>query len=251
MRRGEEGLLYGLKPVLEALRSTRRGVTRISLQRGRTGQETDEIFRLAREQGVPIRLDAREALDQAAGTPKHQGVVAWITGMGPISLESILEEASAKGEPSFLAVLDGVEDPRNLGAILRTGDAVGLHGVIIPQRRAVGLTATVGKTSAGALEYVRVAQVANIVKTLEQLRKEGIWLVGLEAEAKKSYLDFDYRIPVALVVGGEGKGIRPLALAACDEQVSIPMGGAIASLNMSVAFAVLAYEVVRQRSQKA
>jgi 23S rRNA (guanosine2251-2'-O)-methyltransferase len=250
MKREEEGLLYGLKPVLEALRSTRRGVTRIALQRVRTGRETDEIFRLAREQGVPIRPETREALDQIAGTPKHQGVVAWIRGTGAITLESILQEAEAKGEPSFLAVLDGVEDPRNLGAILRTGDAVGLHGVIIPQRRAVGLTATVGKTSAGALEHVRVAQVSNIVKTLEQLRKEGIWLVGLEAEAKKSYLDFDYAVPIALVIGGEGKGIRPLALSSCDETVSIPMRGSIASLNMSVAFAILAYEVVRQRSQK-
>ncbi len=132
---------------------------------------------------------------------------------------------------------------------MRTADAVGLHGVILPQKRAVGLTSTVGKTSAGAIEHVPVAQVGNIAKTMEQLRKEGIWLVGLEARAKKSYLEFDYTMPVALVVGGEGKGIRPLPLSTCDETLSIPMKGAISSLNMSVAFAVLAYEVIRQRRQ--
>ena len=244
-----KNLLYGIKPILESLKGGRGRVKKIFLQHDRTGKEVNELLRLARDQGLSVKRENRESLNHWAGTPKHQGVVAWVHGLGPLTFENLLDALSTKKEPAFLAGLDGIEDPRNLGAILRTADAVGLHGVILPQRRAVGLTATVGKTSAGAIEHIPVAQVTNIVKSLEQLRKEGIWLVGLEADVKKSYLEFDFTIPVALVVGGEGKGIRPLALSTCDETVSIPMKGSISSLNMSVAFAILAYEVVRQRHQ--
>jgi 23S rRNA (guanosine2251-2'-O)-methyltransferase len=248
MKKEDHNLLYGLKPVIESLKGGRGRVKKIFLQYDRTGKEVNELMRLARDQGISVKRETRESLNHWAGTPKHQGVVASVQGLGPLTFENLLDNLSAKKEPAFLAVLDGIEDPRNLGAILRTADAVGLHGVILPQRRAVGLTATVGKTSAGAIEHIPVAQVTNIVKSLEQLRKEGIWLVGLEADSKKSYLEFDYTMPVALVVGAEGKGIRPLALSTCDETVSIPMRGSISSLNMSVAFAVLAYEEIRQRT---
>jgi len=249
MKKEDYNLLYGIKPVIESLKGGRRRVKKIFLQHDRTGKEVNELLRLARDHGVSVKRENRESLNHWVGTPKHQGVVAWVQGLGSLTFENLLDALSNQKEPAFLAVLDGIEDPRNLGAILRTADAVGLHGVILPQRRAVGLTATVGKTSAGAIEHIPVAQVTNIVKSLEQLRKEGIWLVGLEADSKKSFFDFDYTMPVALVVGGEGKGIRPLALSTCDETVSIPMKGSISSLNMSVAFAVLAYEVIRQRNQ--
>ena len=248
MKKEDHNLLYGLKPVIESLKSGRGRVKKIFLQQDRTGREVNELLRHARDQGISVKREKRETLNHWTGTPKHQGVVAWIQGRGPLTFENLLVGLSKKKEPAFLTVLDGIEDPRNLGAILRTADAVGIHGVILPQRRAVGLTATVGKTSAGAIEHVPVAQVTNIVKSLEQLRKEGVWLVGLETGAKKSYLEFDYTMPVALVIGGEGKGIRPLALSTCDEIVSIPMKGSISSLNMSVAFAILAYEVVRKRT---
>ena len=247
MNQEDPNILYGMKPVLESLKSGKGKVKKILLQQGKSGKEVNELLRLARQQGISVKRENRDLLDHQLGTTKHQGVMAWIHGRTPVTVDQLLENISIKKESAFFAVLDGVEDPRNLGAILRTSDAVGLHGVILPQRRAVGLTATVGKTSVGALEYIPVAQVVNIVKTLEQLRKEGVWLVGLDSKAKKSYLDFDYRMPIALVVGGEGKGIRPLSLSTCDEIVSIPMKGSIDSLNMSVAFSILAYEVLRQR----
>jgi len=166
------------------------------------------------------------------------------------TLDEILERASKQGEAPAILVLDGVEDPRNLGAVLRTADAAGFHGVITPQRRAAGLTETVAKVSAGALEHVTVARVVNLTQALETLKAAGLWIYGLDPAAEKNYLEIDYRGPVAIVVGAEGEGISRRVLSACDERVRLPMKGRVASLNVSVAVGVMAYEILRQRTPR-
>ena len=181
------------------------------------------------------------------GSPKHQGVMGLVAAKAYADLDDILKRASDKGEAAAILVLDGIEDPRNLGAILRTADASGFHGVVIPQRRASGLTETVAKSSAGALEYVAVARVVNITQALETLKAAGLWIYGLDPAAGKSYLEIDYRGPVAIVVGAEGEGIGRRVLSTCDEHVRLPMKGLVASLNVSVAVGVIVYEVLRQR----
>jgi 23S rRNA (guanosine2251-2'-O)-methyltransferase len=164
-----------------------------------------------------------------------------------VELDDILKRASDKNEAVAALVLDGIEDPRNLGAIIRTADAAGFHGVVIPQRRASGLNETVAKSSAGALEYISVARVVNLTQAIETLKAAGLWIYGLDPAAEKSYLEIDYRGPVAIVIGAEGEGIGRRVLSACDERVRLPMKGQVASLNVSVAVGVVAYEVLRQR----
>ncbi|HEY4485148.1 MAG TPA: 23S rRNA (guanosine(2251)-2'-O)-methyltransferase RlmB, partial [Nitrospiria bacterium] len=186
-------------------------------------------------------------LDRIIGSTKHQGVMGLVAAKAYGTLEEILSRASSRGEAAAVLVLDGIEDPRNLGAVLRTADAAGFHGVIIPQRRASGLTETVGKASAGALEYVPVARVVNLADAIEGLKKQGFWIYGLDPSSKQSYLKLDFRRPVAVVAGAEGAGVRPRVLSVCDETARLPMKGRVASLNISVAVGVVAYEMVRQR----
>jgi 23S rRNA (guanosine2251-2'-O)-methyltransferase len=239
--------LFGVHPVLEALRAQARGVESILLQRGRRGREVDEILRLAKSNRVPVAFESREVLDRMAGTARHQGAVGIVAAKSYALLDDLIESAGRPGSP-LLLILDGIEDPRNLGAIMRTAEAVGAQGIIIPERRAVGLTATVAKASAGAIEHLPVARVVNLSQTIERLKGDGFWIYALDAKGEKSYLDVDYRGPVALVVGGEGRGIRPLVAGQCDGRVRIPMQGKVASLNASVATAILLYEVMRQRA---
>jgi 23S rRNA (guanosine2251-2'-O)-methyltransferase len=243
----EEAVIYGVNPILEALRAEGNSLNKIYLLPNRAGKEIDEIRMLARQQHATLLTAEREALDRMARTPKHQGVVAYLSSQRYRDLDEVLALSKKRKEPAFFFVLDEVEDPRNLGAIIRTADAVGAHAVIIPERRAAGLTGVVSKASAGALAHFPVARVVNISATIDRLKKENIWVVGVEAGSPTSYVQYDFRDPVAIVVGGEGKGIHQKILERCDQVVSLPMRGHVSSLNVSVAVGVVAYEVLKQR----
>ena len=233
------------------------------LEAFRSGKCVDKLFILAGCQDGPVRTIAREArktdtiinyvskerLDQLSETRAHQGVIAQVAAYEYSTVDEILARAEEKGEAPFLILLDNVEDPHNLGAIIRTANLAGAHGVIIPKRRAVGLTSTVAKTSAGAINYTPVAKVTNIVRTIEELKEKGIWFVCADMGGETMY-DLDLTGPMGLVIGNEGEGVSRLVREACDFTASIPMKGDIDSLNASVAAGVLAYEIVRQRLVK-
>lgn len=240
-------LLYGLHPVLEALRAKDCGLNRIYLEQGCRGRAVEEILELARARHVPVAFEPREGLDRRAGTARHQGAVGIAAAKSYASLDDLLESVSGLDAP-LLLVLDGIEDPNNLGAILRTAEAAGAQGVILPARRAVGLTAVVAKISAGAVEHLPVARVVNLSQAIERLKEARFWIYGLDAKGSRSYTEVDYRGPVALVVGGEGRGLRPLVAGRCDGSVRIPMRGKVESLNVSVATAIVLYEILRQRA---
>ena len=230
------------------------------LEAFRSGKCVDKLFVLDRCQDGPVRTIAREArkkdtiinyvskerLDQLSETHAHQGVIAQVAAYEYSTVEDILAKAEEKGEPPFLILLDNVEDPHNLGAIIRTANLAGAHGVIIPKRRAVGLTSTVAKTSAGAINYTPVAKVTNLVRTMEELKQKGIWFVCADMGGESMYR-MNLTGPIGLVIGNEGEGVSRLVREACDFTASIPMKGDIDSLNASVAAGVLAYEIVRQR----
>lgn len=240
-------LVTGVHPVLEALRAKSRPFHRILLQSGRHGREIDALLQLAEEASVSVRRAPREELDRTAGNGRHQGVVALVGAKGYTPLEEMLDEACGGEQPLFVLVLDGVEDPHNLGAILRTAEAAGVKGVVIPERRAAGLSEGVAKSSAGALEYLPVSRVVNLHHALEQMKARGGWVIGVSEKAKKTYHQADLTGPIALVLGGEGGGLRRRTWEACDDWISIPMLGKVGSLNVSVAAGIIVYEVVRQR----
>ena len=203
-------------------------------------------MREAKKHDTILQFVSRERLTQISDTGKHQGVIAYAAAYEYASVEDMLELAGKRGEPPFLILLDGIEDPHNLGAIIRTANLAGAHGVIIPKRRAVGLTAVVAKTSAGALNYMPVAKVTNLKKTMEELKQQGVWFVCADMGGTEMY-QMDLKGPIGLVIGNEGEGVSRLVKETCDFTASIPMKGDIDSLNASVAAGVLAYEVVRQR----
>jgi len=242
--------LYGINPVREALLSEGNRPDKIYLLSGRGGKAVDEILILAKRKKISILISDRTTLTRIAGTDKHQGVVAFVSSGAYHDLETLLERGREGKRLPFLFLIDGVEDPRNLGAIIRTVDAAGGDGLVIPTRRAAGLSATVAKTSAGALSHLPVARVVNLSRAIERFKQEGIWVLGLDAAAEKPYDQYDFRAPVAIVVGGEGKGIRRKTLEACDETLSLPMHGHVGSLNVSVALGIVAYEVLRQRQKQ-
>ena len=243
--------LCGMGPVLEALRAGNRRVERITIAEGAHESRLRELLGLAGAAGVPVRRATRFELDRLAAGVHHQGVVAFLAAAGYRDADELLDELSARigtENPPLAIVLDGVEDPRNLGAIIRTAECAGAHGIFIPERRAVGLTETVAKTAAGALEYVEVARVANVVRLIEQLKERGIWTVGTCAEATVDYTACDWTGPSAVFFGSEGEGLRRLVRERCDWLVRIPMYGQIGSLNVSVAAGVVLFEAVRQRT---
>ncbi len=246
MSESRDDILFGVNPVIEALKAG-RAFRRLLIQRGRRGGDIDAIVETARTRGIPIAPEPREALDRLAGTLKHQGVVAQTAGAAYRPFDDLLKEAARQPGGAFLVVLDGVEDPHNLGAIARTAEAVGASGLIVPERRAAGITAAAMKASAGALAHLPVAQVVNLARALKALKDAGCWLVGLHAESPTLYTEIDYRGPLAVILGHEGGGIRDLTLKACDFRVRIPMCGRIDSLNVSVAAGVVLYEALRQR----
>lgn len=237
----------GRNAVLEALRSG-RPVEKVFLLDGCQDGPIRSIVREAKKQHILAQFVPREKLDRMSETGKHQGAIALVAAYEYASVEDMLKKAKEKGEPPFLILLDNIEDPHNLGAIIRTANMAGAHGVIIPKRRAVGLTAVVARTSAGALNYTPVAKVTNLVRTMEELKKRGLWFVCADMDGQPMY-QVDMRGPTGLVIGNEGEGVGRLVKGACDLTASVPVKGDIDSLNASVAAGVLAYEVVRQRMQ--
>jgi 23S rRNA (guanosine2251-2'-O)-methyltransferase len=201
----------------------------------------------AKEEGIPFQWVPRARLDQLAGGGNHQGVMAQVAAYEYVSVDDLFRRAEERGEAPFFLLLDGIEDPHNLGSILRTADAAGVHGVIIPKRRAAGLTATVAKISAGAIEYVPVARVTNLNRLADELKERGVWLVGSDGQAETAYDEVDYCLPLALVIGSEGQGMSRLMKEKCDFLVRLPMKGKVTSLNASVAAGILMYEVLRGR----
>ena len=245
--RYEEFTIEGRNAVIEAYRAG-RPIDRLFLLDGCQDGPISTIKREAQKQGTPVKYVSRERLDQLSETGKHQGVIAYGAAYEYAQVEDILRAAEEKGEPPFLFLLDNIEDPHNLGAIIRTANLAGAHGVIIPKNRAAGLTATVAKTSAGALNFTPVARVTNLGRTMEELKKKGIWFVCADMDGTRMY-DLNLTGPIGLVIGSEGDGVGKLVKRNCDFVASIPMKGNIDSLNASVAAGVLAYEIVRQRLQ--
>lgn len=238
--------LVGRNPVIEALRAG-RPINKLLLAKNASPASLKEILALAKEQNVFIQYVDKKQLDLLTGGEVHQGVVAQAAAKEYADWEDVLSEVAQKGETPLFLLLDGVEDPHNLGAILRTADAAGVHCVIIPKQRAVPLTSGVAKASAGAIEYIPVARVTNIAQTIDSLKKKGFWIFGTDQDAEKDYFNADLKGPLVVVLGSEGKGLGKLVREKCDFLLKIPMQGKINSLNVSIAASVILYEIVRQR----
>lgn len=237
--------IYGINSVSEALKARGRAFEWVGMAKERHDLRLQRLIEDCRRLSVPVRFLQRNELDRMAGHVAHQGVVAVTSAKQYNDLDDIV--SAKRGQYLLIVVLDGVEDPHNLGAILRTADAAGANGVVIPERRAVGVTGTVTKASAGASEHLPIAKVTNIARTVEELKEKNIWTVGLDERAQQTYDTLDYNMDCALVLGAEGKGLHDLVKKKCDFRVSIPMLGKVPSLNVSVAAAVVLYEIVRQR----
>jgi 23S rRNA (guanosine2251-2'-O)-methyltransferase len=248
----EGAQLYGVAPVLEALRAGQRRIERVTIAEGTRHHRLRELIEAARRAGVLVRYAPRVDLTRSVGAgANHQGVVATVAAASYANAEELIDElASRVGTPDtpLCVALDGVEDPRNLGAILRTAECAGVHGVFVPERRAAGLTETVAKAAAGALEHIKVARVTNLSRLIEELKERNIWTVGTSADAPMLYTAWDWTQPTALFLGGEGAGLHRLVRERCDALVSIPVLGKIESLNVSVAAGIVLYEAVRQRA---
>lgn len=237
--------VYGINAVSEALKARGRAFEWVGMAKERHDLRLQRLIEDCRRLNVPIRFVQRTELDRIAGNAAHQGVVAVTSAKQYNDLDDVID--AKRGDYSLIVVLDGVEDPHNLGAILRTADAAGADGVVIPERRAAGVTGTVAKASAGASEHLPIARVTNIARTVEELKARNLWTIGLDEDAKQIYDAIDYKMDCALVLGAEGKGLHDLVKKKCDFLVSIPMLGKVPSLNVSVAAAVVLYEIVRQR----
>jgi 23S rRNA (guanosine2251-2'-O)-methyltransferase len=238
-------VIFGIHPIGEALKKRERRFDYVAIAKERSDPRVQKIVDDCRQQGIAVRFVEREEIDRTTRTSNHQGVMASTSRKAFTDVDELIEKK--RGERSFLLVLDGVEDPHNLGALLRSADGAGVDGVIIPERRAAGITGAVVKASAGASEHLRVARVVNIARTIEELKEANIWTVGLDERGDKSYDELDYNMDCALVMGAEGKGLHDLVRRKCDMLVSIPMMGAVSSLNVSVAGGIVMYEVQRQR----
>jgi 23S rRNA (guanosine2251-2'-O)-methyltransferase len=243
--------VYGLNPVRELLRAGAEGLSELWLaEGGDRSRGLGEIARTARDHGAKVREVPRARLDRLAGTDRHQGVVAVVAEFRYAELGELVLAASADGAVPLLVVLDGIEDPHNLGAIIRSAHALGAQGVVIPKDRAAGITSTVAKASAGAVEHCPVARVTNLAQALEKLKTAGLWTLALDGEAGEELPGVDLTLPTALVVGSEGSGVRPLVRRTCDRVARIPMKGKVGSLNASVAAGIALYEVARQRNPR-
>jgi 23S rRNA (guanosine2251-2'-O)-methyltransferase len=241
--------LTGIHAVREALNAG-RSLRAVLVGRGRHGGRLQEIVQLAKNRGVPVRFEDATQLDRAAGTREHQGVVALVAAQATVTLDDLIARSRASETPGLLVLLDGVEDPQNLGAIIRSALAAGASGAVIPERRAAGLTDAAARASAGAVAHLPVARVVNLARAMEELKENGYWMVGLDERAERRHSDVDLTGPIGLVLGGEGQGLRDLVRARCDFLVSIPTSGPVLSLNVSVAAGIALFEVVRQRRAK-
>lgn len=246
----EDQALFGRNPVLELLRGGSRRVEEIAILSEGRGPALHDLLNLARRQGVKISFRTRDQLTAIAGDPHHQGVVARVAGASYSSLEDLLTIPAGRGEHAFFVALDQVQDPRNLGAVIRSAEATGAHGLIVPKHHAAGLTGAAAKSAMGAADLVPVARETNLVQALEELKKNDVWTVGAVPTGGKVPWELDLTGPLCLVLGGEGEGLRPLVARSCDFLASLPMRGRLGSLNVSAAAAVLCYEVVRQRGRR-
>ena len=247
-------VLYGLHPVQEALRARPGQLDHVSVARERETRRDGrlgEVLELCRQHGVRTEAEPRDQLTRYARTDAHQGVVAFVRERSFLALEDLLQAESAGASGRFLLALDGVEDPHNLGALLRSADGAGVSGVVLPERRSAPLSATVAKSSAGASEHVRVARVTNMTRALETMKKAGFWIIGLDERGSPDYTAFDFRDDCCLVLGSEGTGLHELVKRTCDHLLRIPMAGSVSSLNVSVAGAVVMFEAMRQRRDAA
>jgi 23S rRNA (guanosine2251-2'-O)-methyltransferase len=247
-------VLYGLHPVEEAIRSGSRQLDHISVARessdARGNPRIARLIDLCRAAGIRVALEPRDQLTRLARTDAHQGVLAIVRERKFLTIEDLLTP-SPDGQHRFFLALDGVEDPHNLGALLRTADGAGVDGVILPERRSAPVTATVAKTSAGASEHVRIARVTNLVRSLEQMKQKHVWVLGLDERGTPDYTEFNFKTDCVLVLGREGAGLHDLVKKTCDHLLRIPMAGQVSSLNVSVAGAIVMYEAMRQRRQAA
>lgn len=246
----KENYVYGRNPVIEALKSDGE-VDKVYVQKGATGGSIRKIISMAKKSGIVVTQVDEGKLASMSENNNHQGVVALVTDFHYASIDEILELANERGEDPFVVVLDSIEDTHNLGAIIRTAECAGVHGIIIPKRRAAMVNATVYKTSAGAVEYMKVAKVTNIADTIDELKEKGLWIYGADMNGKEKYYDANLTGPIGLVIGGEDKGITDYIGNKCDVLVNIPMLGEISSLNASASAGILIYEVIRQRDKKA
>ncbi|MFD3449207.1 23S rRNA (guanosine(2251)-2'-O)-methyltransferase RlmB [Microbacteriaceae bacterium 4G12] len=237
--------IIGRNPVIEALKSG-RDINKIWVAEGATKGQIQIVLQLAKENGVIVQQSPKKKLDQLV-EGSHQGVIAQVAAYEYAELDDLFRAAESRNEAPFFLLLDEIEDPHNLGSIMRTADAVGAHGIIIPKRRAVGLTATVAKASTGAIEYIPVVRVTNLVRTIEELKERGVWIAGTDAKESDDYRNFDGTMPLGLVIGSEGKGMSRLVRENCDFLIRLPMIGKVTSLNASVAASLLMYEVYRKR----
>lgn len=237
--------IIGKNPVMEALRSE-RDINKILIAESSQRGQMQPLIQLAKEANVIVQFVPKKKIDQISDE-NHQGVLAYVAAYQYAEMDDLFAAAEKKNEPPFFLLLDEIEDPHNLGSIMRTADAVGAHGIIIPKRRAVGLTATVAKASTGAIEHIPVVRVTNMARTIDELKERGIWIAGTDASGKQDYRQFDGTLPLGLVIGSEGKGMGRLVRDKCDFLINLPMAGKVTSLNASVAAALLMYEVYRRR----
>jgi 23S rRNA (guanosine2251-2'-O)-methyltransferase len=237
--------IIGKNPVMEALRSE-RDINKILIAESSQRGQMQPLIQLAKEANVIVQFVPKKKLDQISDE-NHQGVLAYVAAYQYAEIDDLFAAAEKKSETPFFLLLDEIEDPHNLGSIMRTADAVGAHGIIIPKRRAVGLTATVAKASTGAIEHIPVVRVTNMARTIDELKERGIWIAGTDASGKQDYRQFDGTLPLGLVIGSEGKGMGRLVRDKCDFLINLPMAGKVTSLNASVAAALLMYEVYRRR----
>jgi len=245
----EKNVIFGYNPVLEIIRAG-ANIQKLLVATGRRDERISRLIREAEKRGVKLLEVDRNELGEISGTTKHQGVLAFVSDFNPAGIEDILAVSKAKSQPAFVSLLDGIEDPHNLGAIIRSADGAGADGIVLPKNRSARITGTVAKTSAGALVHMKVASVTNLARTIDELKDEDIWFVGADQDSEQNYTEIDLTGPIGIVVGAEGKGMHRLIKEKCDFLVKIPMFGKVNSLNASVAAALLFFEVRRQREEK-
>lgn len=239
-------IIEGRNPVIEALKSNRE-IDKILIAKGNKEGSIKKIIAMAKEKGVVVQYVDKNKINQISTSHAHQGVIAYVAAYKYYDVDEIIDRARSKNEDVFLVILDEITDPHNLGSIIRTANAAGVHGIIIPKRRSVGLTTTVAKTSAGAIEYVPVSKVTNISRTIDYLKEQGIWVIGADMDGENIHYNSNLKGNIAIVVGSEGQGMSRLVKEKCDFLVKLPMKGEVSSLNASVAASILMYEVLRQR----
>jgi 23S rRNA (guanosine2251-2'-O)-methyltransferase len=242
-----EKVIYGIYPVLEAIKSEARDISEIIIAYQKKGKDISEIKTLARNKNIKLSLRNKQRIDTLSGTWKHQGVVAIVSAKRFVEIEDLVHISLEKRSDPILLILDGITDPQNLGSIIRSAEALGVEGIILPKNRAVGVTPAVARTSAGALEYMKMARVINISRTIEYLKKKGFWIVGADEKVKTPIYNQNLNGPLGVVMGNEKEGIKKLVKEKCDILISIPMKGRINSLNVSSASAIIIYEILRQR----